>query len=390
MRKFKFLPLLVLLIISSCDFENKSNQGSTFSSNLRLTFTQPFEIDSLSSFELFFFDIGNVDGEEYLWNVNVNNHSVDAYHLDSGKVIHRFAIPQDGPYAINNIQGIYFHNSDSIFLFPRMMLSNLALTDADGNFFDSFRVKIGIEDQTDMMINHASVPAAPTLLIEDNLYFTHISLGSAMTNFNFFDQISPEFRVNLQTDSLFWDTGLTFPKSYLENYWPNSFILHSKVENKNNELVYSWNAIDSLFVMDLETGGMEKKLAKSQWIKPFDFTSEPITKENDRKIPVTYGHYFRLIFDPYRELYYRFVWIPRDPIPQELFSANSIYKNKFSIMVLDEDLELLEEKVLEPEIYQPYLAFVGKKGLYLPRTNVFNPEISENEIKMDVFVFNRD
>lgn len=64
-----------------------------------------------------------------------------------------------------------------------------------------------------------------------------------------------------------------------------------------------------------------------------------------------------------------------------------LLKNDFSIIVLDKDFNFLTEKRFPGKIHYPYKSFIGKKGLYLSRTNPFYEGLNEDEVVYDVYEF---
>ncbi|MEP1260241.1 MAG: hypothetical protein ABJL32_16040, partial [Algoriphagus sp.] len=74
-------------------------------------------MDSKSSYDFNYFDIGRMDGNEKLVILNQVNYSIDSYNLKNGSLENRFEVPQEGPFPVLNTQGLLIHNQDSIFVF---------------------------------------------------------------------------------------------------------------------------------------------------------------------------------------------------------------------------------------------------------------------------------
>jgi hypothetical protein len=225
-----------------------------------------------------------------------------------------------------------------------------------------------------------------THVLENSLLFTNLTLGSPMVSSDFFDTYKPQFSVNITTDSLTWVSKITYPNFYRERFWPESFVSLSTAKNHSNELIYSWAASDSLIVLDSKHQKLKTVLAKSIYSKPTLFGNEPISESDKWKLNVTNLSYIQILYDSFREVFYRIVLLPREVEDHEYLDHTSTYLNDFSVMVFDKDFKFLGETKFSGGVYHPYLAFVGKKGLYISRGNPYNPENNEDSLTFDVFV----
>jgi hypothetical protein len=343
----------------------------------------------VSSYEFYYFDYGIVDGQEFLFVVNSVNTSVDVYSLDQDTLSYRFPIPRQGPGYIDKAQGILFHSPDSIFVFPSMMMSNISLFDHEGQLYHHLKAKQIIASKYEMIVNQASLPSLPTILDGNKLIFFNLTLGNSAMNPNYFDTYPPNFLVDLKTDSLIWETEFKYPTDFLGKYWPMSLVNKSTAKYKENQLVSSWSGLDYLVISDMAGREIRQVMAKSQFTKPYKFGVAPISQEEEQIILVEHHNYIQLLYDEFRGLYYRIVSLPRKRFPEEYVDHTTSYKNDFSVMILDENLKLLEEVRFPGSIHHTYLAFVGKKGLYLSRANPYNPEMNEDRISFDIFGYEK-
>lgn len=93
----------------------------------------------------------------------------------------------------------------------------------------------------------------------------------------------------------------------------------------------------------------------------------------------TYGN---LIYDKYRRLYYRFAF-PETELEDGEDHMEIIHNGRklFSIMVLDEDLNVLGETIFPEYTYNPNLFFISKNGLYLSVSHFKRPDFDENMLR---------
>ncbi|MEB2778120.1 DUF4221 family protein [Algoriphagus sp. D3-2-R+10] len=387
----RFLSVGLLVFLVSCKHSDSLDWNEEFGSPyFKLIENRAFEIDSISSFEFYYFDYGSVDGEEFLYVVNSVNSSVDVYSLEDSTVKKRFPIPREGPGFINKPQGLLFYSPDSIFVFPSMMMSSIILFNHKGELYHHLRVKQKIDKVFDKVVNQASLPSMKTIYDGKSLLFTNLTLGSSAGNLDFFTSYHPNFKVDLENDSLYWMDNITYPESYIGRYWPIDLAFQSNVKNIDKQIVTSWSALDSLIIRDLEGVVLRREIAKSKFATLYDFGNEPLTSEEQNLILAKNVKYVQLLYDEFRGLYYRIATLPREISPGEYLDHTSVYKNDFSVIILNEEFKVLEEVKFPGGIHHPYLAFVGKKGLYISRANPYNPELSEDRISFDVYAVNEN
>lgn len=131
----------------------------------------------------------------------------------------------------------------------------------------------------------------------------------------------------------------------------------------NGSIVFAYPFIDTLYRYSLDGKLLNKKAVKSQYVAPqkvwrhLERSGSEGLKKAYPKGPKTYPHYFLLIHDPYRNLFYRTV---------------NLGPERSSIMVLDHKLRVLKELRLKKKPAPHMMPFLGKsmpseEGLYIPR-----------------------
>ncbi|WP_288373688.1 DUF4221 family protein [uncultured Algoriphagus sp.] len=386
MKNIYLIAIIIFLSFSCQETKNKSHlgYGKKVLKNISSIF---FKIDSVSAYNYRFFDYGYVDSKESLIILNENNFSIDFYDLEKGVVFKRIDLPKEGPYQLDRMQGLTFHNQDSVFLFSYMMLKNNAILSFDSGVYHVFRPKLKQETVFDQILNHSSTNSMRTLVVDNELVFNHLSLRSPRSPSSFFEEVPSSFFLDLETDSMSYSSTFDYPFSYLQKTWPESFIFHSKVRNDEGEILVSWPALDSIYVYDAQFNFLKRVPSKSRFKSDLTLENTALTNQDVSRIVLTNTHYPLFIFDPYRELYYRFANIGGDFDPDNLVSSNSVLANEFSVLVYDHNLEFLGEQKFPAKTYNQYMAFVGEKGLYLPRTNFYSSEINEDQVVFDVFLY---
>lgn len=169
------------------------------------------------------------------------------------------------------------------------------------------------------------------------------------------------------------------------NYWyPNM----CRGKDKGEVIVLGFRASPEMLVYSLTTGESRFESVKSVYADtiPLPLTEKGRDYFNDSYsyyYYAQYSHYGPIIYDPWRNVYYRFVGIglndwnlSPDPLLQN--------KKKWSVMVFDESFKKLGEQYLGDK-YNVFHHFVSPDGLY-----VLNKDGNENVASYSLFKYIKD
>jgi hypothetical protein len=152
------------------------------------------------------------------------------------------------------------------------------------------------------------------------------------------------------------------------------------------EFVYSFNYSDILYRTSPLHKEIEEKAVKSRYIAETKVIRMKSTDANEvMKASCESPSYGNIIYDKYRNVYYRIAYIKttlddKDNPFDIYFSGRKV----FSIMVLNEDLEIIGETLFPEYTYNSNLYFVLEDGLYLSTSHIRNPNYND-----DVLTFRR-
>jgi len=282
---------------------------------------------------------------------------------------------------LKKIRGFSYINKDSILFIGRTKIV-IANSDAKvifNNFFNN-------PTKTDYFPIECS-NYSPPFVINNKVFFN--KLIDAFTNNLFMHQdILLDF--DLKERNLATNKNTDYPDSYLNKCWllPDMHVSRTIADKKGN-LVFSFPIIDSLFIYSLDQQKVIKKIyAKSR------FKNKEVDQVDCDKIwdnVYYYKHYYDnilysiIIFDPYRELFYRIVSLPK---PDYDLKAKFKQLNiPFSIQIFDKDYNLIGESDilnLTPR-YVRFDYFVSKEGLWISTNNPENPNYNEDELHFELF-----
>ena len=151
------------------------------------------------------------------------------------------------------------------------------------------------------------------------------------------------------------------------NWGGGTYRLPSFDLGPDGEVVCCFAASDELTAYSLRTGRSRHIKAPSKHFGQITPYSKTNRKSPDAKAQMTWYRdnpsYDGILFDPWREVYYRFALLPERP---DRRGSKDYYRKPVSIIVLDKNLQPIEETLLDEDVhFRPYCSFVSQDGLFL-------------------------
>lgn len=383
LRIFSFFTFFFV----SCKEKIEEYNSNNFEKHLISRLIIP--LDSISNYEFNIIQLTRYNGYEQLVNLNKVANTLDFYKVSDGQLINRIFLNLDEKFGTFIPQGFYYHNEDSIFVFPQMTLNGTLLLNRNGEVEKKYKFPIPEDSNHPMALNHSSIPSSPTIFYENKLFASIGTLKSTSHG----DGIDPNTKkylvADVKNEEIILKKDLSYPISYQFKYITNHHAILLREYIKNELIISSYPLLDSLFIYDMDFNLISIKLAKSSYFENFIEVPKNTPAKDYSKYIVSKSSYGRLMYDTYRNLYYRFVLIGRPFAESEDFEMTSSRKNRFSVLVLDNNFEVINEVTFPGSTYFNYSAFVGKKGLYLPKINSYNKNLSEDYITYDIFDFEK-
>ena len=173
-----------------------------------------------------------------------------------------------------------------------------------------------------------------------------------------------------------------FPSDYLAS--GQKMLDLSRAQGKD-KIVYSFFGDHQLYyssAFDLPLRPIQAAssyLENSMPVFQSDSPSELILQYN-----LASSRYGSLLYDSYRNVYYRFAFPTQADLTVEEIRELPNVPGPFVVMVFDENLKLLTEKLFEAGTYLPDNSFVGEKGLYLSINHPDNPQNKEDQMSFEL------
>lgn len=350
---------IIILVLISCNSKNKIQNID----DLNVT-KKTFIIDSNTNYSFLTLDYYiSGDGREYFFNLDSKNSSLVIYDYVTSKKIKKINIP-------SNIMGFLVHSLDSIFLLAYMD-NILLLIDSSGTTKNRWDLNTLIHDSIKYeawannfmrlfyINNKLYIYTLPVVKLKEVVKFPLLSIFS------------------LKCDTLTLEKKLlNFTKKYHDfnymTYYP--FI----TLNNDNDIIISYEIEDSIYVITNEF--LEYKYySKSNFIDSFKVFNQSkwYNKKYNNSYHIEAPTYGQVIYDKYRNIYYRIVKHGQDEVNKD-GSKNDYFDRSWSIIVLDSNFKIIKEIYMQPKNYRFTDLVLTRDGLLISDNHENNPKFNPN------------
>ena len=325
------------------------------------------------------------DGKEFLFfgNLEKKQYEILIYDITKQNLHKRIPLMKQGPNGIPSITGCKpFDDSKTIMIFQHSA-SRLYTINDKGEILTRHSVKLPdgrftyCEDGFSYFYN-------PSFCLDSIVYLFHSLEKPNMTKEDW-KNLSMFSYLNLKSGK----TGVT------SIHYPSIF--GGEIKNpagghrftydynyKQGKLVCSFTIYDSLMVSD-DLKQVRWYNGKSRYMK----SVRPKLEEANGGIQALVkmkerGKYHNVMYDKYRDVYYRFVELPYELQKNESPYGDQ-YAREFSVIIFDKDFNIIGETKFPGNKYFYKMSFVGRDGLYISENNTANPEFDEDKLVFACF-----
>lgn len=325
-------------------------------------------------------------GHEYLFFLNTKSTpKIHIYNIESQELSKTIHLQREGSNGMTNIRGGYPLN-----------LSHFIITSGNGRFWlinDTGEIDKGYNlwgegtnFNTFDHIMYLSYIYRPAIIKDSILYFCQEALKYPRSTKDW-HKIPIFAYANLSNSELGW-TEFRYPPIFDKNeVFPLVYEPELSYTYTGEDTAVSFGELDSILV---SSDFKQKKWynAKSRYLPHAHPIITDTGMELDKMIQQKgmKPHYYHLMYDKYRKVFYRFALMPDDNIKP--FSDTS--QQAFSIVILNKQYEIIGEVKFPGNTYAYQLCFVGKKGLYISENNENNTKFDENKLVFRCFTLKKN
>ena len=317
---------------------------------------------------------------EFLFNINWGQNSLQLYDIATGDLIKRIFFQSEGDRAVGRIFGFHVHNLDSIFLFNQQS-SEIVIIDTANT------IKSRIEynppkGYSNAFVHNAYFISHPFLKGNKLIVKTHLQGNYQKMTDEELEQKPISYSICLENGEV-----ELLPQKYPEDYLNKGlkFYEYSMAGNAG-KIVFSLFGDHRLFYSSTNDGDeLQVKEVKSKYVAD-ELPLFPINgaREETYKYLFASDHYESLLYDQYRNIYYRFAFPQQETENMEELNQLREAPKSFSVMILDENLDVIDEVLFDESKHIPNNVFIGRKGLYISTSHPNNPDNKEDKAVFDL------
>lgn len=376
-KSLKLLSAIVICtILSNCNTITSSSNISLQKNDSIIKINISSDISSVEHDIRFFKD----KGIEYLAIEGKQNKLISIYKLADGSHIKTIKPQIDGPQGIGApMFGFDIVNLDTIFISTRGFGDKIFMIDSSAVIKKEIKFEI------------SQKPYFPlSFLLSNRGYTTNYTNNTiAISNvwrareeeWNEKNKLSIGYCYNLVTNEPS-NHPLNHPQTdeNEEQIFPSegNFIRNGK------KTILTYRKDHNVYVSTDNKAWQKYNLRSNMIKKPF--TSHISSSVEELLVKTAESPlYLCLIYDKYRDVYYRFVYPGIElGANDDAMMLNDFYR-QFSIMIIDKDFNLIGETVMPEKTYNANAFFINEAGLWISTNTPENPKFEEDAINFQLF-----
>ncbi|MBP5365473.1 MAG: DUF4221 family protein [Bacteroidales bacterium] len=323
-------------------------------------------------------------GEEYLAIENEQNPSISIYRLSDCSHIKDVIPCNEGPNGIGSpMYGFDIINFDTIIVAPTGIGNRLCIIDSAATLIKNIDYPINPRPLVTVARILQSYYGLGIYKI-DSVLFVCNSCRDTEENYIRMHGHPIGYRYNINTEQVSLSQEL-YPD--ISNAKPYISLGVSSVMYINGKYILYYDKGHQIFVSNGDTTWTEH-LLRSKYIKDFKPKTLAGSIEAEMIQHIEEPEYRAMIYDKYRNLYYRFACPSIEVKPEDDVFTLGEFRSLFSVMIIDKDFNIIGETLMPEKTYNVNMFFVNEAGLWISTNNVENPKYEEDAINFELFILN--
>lgn len=385
MKNINYVVIFFLLLFYSCSSKkvDVNREQASFVSKAKLVESHDisFALNDEASLKTSFIQtVGNDAQDSMLIYLNNQKPSIYFYDLKNQSLLKELTLEKEGPNAVGTPSGLYFHTMDSIYVVSSSHY-RITLVNGAGQALNSYRLIDGNKpNESTGMLRPFTI--SPPYVVDGKMYL------NVAPDRDVYDESYFAGKVNLvlDLDSEDFKYFNHYPQEFAKGVWGVAAVNYSTAYNSaSEEFIYSFSISDSVYVQKVGDSKLQSYLAKTQQLKSIQEPMDKPDNQHDLEYALNATYYDGIVYDQYRDVYYRFV---RQPLKLDDSVKPNFYdfhRKPISIIILDNEFQWLGETSLTNDTYQSFMYFVTQEGLFVSKGNPNNPELNEDHAAFTCF-----
>ena len=383
-RTLLFISLFSIFTLVSCQSSPKNEAGKQNEVELVAEKQLAFPLDEQTYYlskSMFQFE---ENGKEYLHfeNTQKSLYDIVIFDIENRQIAKQIPLHKTGPNGLSAVFGSRPSPGAQYILVAQNNISRISSINDKGEVIRNYNFQTPESQFTSLHLgSYYNTPG----FVKDSCLFLKIGIPKPDMKREDWPKTHMFASLDLRTGKVKW-VPIFYPPIFKEEYEniDGGYGFSYDYNYKENRLICGFFGYDSLMVTD-DLKHIRWYNAKSRYLKSMKpklgNSMEGINaiiklNENPR--------YWHIMYDKYRNVYYRFAEMPYKLAPNE--SPYDEPKGKeFSVIVLNADFEIIGETKFPGKKYFYKKSFVGREGLYISENNLENPQFDENKLVFTCF-----
>ena len=383
-RTLLFISFFFILTLVSCQ-PSKNNNGKRQNevelvAEKQLVFPLDEQTYYLSK-SMFQFE---ENGKEYLHfeNTRKSLYNIVIFDIENRQIAKQIPLHKTGPNGLPAVFGSRPSPGAQYILVAQNNISRISSINDKGEVIRNYNFQTPESQFTSLHLgSYYNTPG----FVKDSCLFLKIGIPKPDMKREDWPKTHMFASLDLRTGKVKW-VPIFYPPIFKEEYEniDGGYGFSYDYNYKENRLICGFFGYDSLMVTD-DLKHIRWYNAKSRYLKSMKpKLGNAMAGINSIIEFCETPKYWHIMYDKYRNVYYRFAEMPYKLAPNE--SPYDEPKGKeFSVIVLNEDFEIIGETRFPGKKYFYKMSFVGKEGLYISENNLENPQFDENKLVFTCF-----
>lgn len=368
--------ILFLGLLFSCKGEKTNEQDIctlTSTGNIK-----SFELDSDVKYNAFYlYTFRDCEDQEYLSFLNYQTNQILFYDLKTSKFLFKIELASEGPHGVVRPSGYYIKDFDNIFV-SSYAYEGLIKVDTLGHIVQKIPYGETAEGYRVLpSYTPSSHPYIAPIFVDGKMFITQQGVE------RFHPIEKTPLSVTIDTVSkVISGTPLTY--DILDDDEQGTEDLRFSRIYDGRQFVYSFYVNEDIVVTPINHIDYKVVKVKSRFIN----SATEVQKKGEQgpRSNLEVARYGDIVYDPYREVYYRFAYHYSELDSKKNWRGNAVFgRKKFSVIILNKDFEIIGETLFPEAVYNSYVFFVHKEGLYISRDYQINYDQSEDYMTFELF-----
>ena len=383
-RTLLFISFFFILTLVSCQ-PSKNNNGKRQNevelvAEKQLVFPLDEQTYYLSK-SMFQFE---ENGKEYLHfeNTRKSLYNIVIFDIENRQIAKQIPLHKTGPNGLPAVFGSRPSPGAQYILVAQNNISRISSINDKGEVIRNYNFQTPESQFTSLHLgSYYNTPG----FVKDSCLFLKIGIPKPDMKREDWPKTHMFASLDLRTGKVKW-VPIFYPPIFKEEYEniDGGYGFSYDYNYKENRLICGFFGYDSLMVTD-DLKHIRWYNAKSRYLKSMKpKLGNAMAGINSIIEFCETPKYWHIMYDKYRNVYYRFAEMPYKLAPNE--SPYDEPKGKeFSVIVLNKDFEIIGETRFPGKKYFYKMSFVGREGLYISENNLENPQFDENKLVFTCF-----